>query len=120
MAWSTESRHKRGYGSAWDKLRAQVLKRDGYLCQCAECKGGALRLTVANEVDHVVSKAAWLRQYRTMTGVDGPSNLQAIGRECHKRKTIEETGKTFTPRVRIGADGYPVEDGPVRAPRRVG
>lgn len=29
------SRHQRGYGSKWDKIRTRVLQRDKYLCQ--EC-----------------------------------------------------------------------------------
>ena len=53
------SRHERGYGTEWDKLRKVILKRDGYLCQCNECKGGELRLREATHVDHIVSKAEW-------------------------------------------------------------
>lgn len=102
MAWSRTSRHARGYGSEWDRLRAAVLKRDSYLCQCKQCQGGKLRLTVATEVDHRIPKARG--------GGDDPSNLQAINRDCHKRKTIEETGKAYAPRVQIGADGYPITE----------
>ena len=56
MAWSKESRHKRGYGAAWDKKRKRVLERDGGLCRCAHCaKSGRIR--IATEVDHVINKA---------------------------------------------------------------
>ena len=97
--WSTESRHKRGYGAAWDKIRVIVLKRDNGLCQCDECQGGKVRLTLANEVHHIISKAKG--------GTDDLSNLQAINKECHKRETATDQGKTFNPRVTIGADGWP-------------
>lgn len=100
MAWPKTSRHARGYGAEWVKLREVVLRRDKYLCQCDRCKGGALRLTVATEVDHRIPKAKG--------GTDALENLQAIGPDCHKRKTAEEVGRTVRPT--IGADGYPVEE----------
>jgi 5-methylcytosine-specific restriction enzyme A len=78
------SRHQRGYGSAWDKLRLTILKRDGYLCQCNECKQ-AKRIRQADEVDHIVNKAEG--------GTDDPSNLQAINTDCHKRKTRAEAAR---------------------------
>ena len=99
MSWSRESRHTRGYGTAWDKLRLAVLKRDSYLCQCTHCKAEK-RVTLASEVDHIVSKAKG--------GTDDPDNLQAISKACHKRKTIEEQGGTMKPRVKIGIDGFPI------------
>jgi hypothetical protein len=34
MAWGTKSRHERGYGAAWAKLRPQIMERDCSLCQC--------------------------------------------------------------------------------------
>jgi 5-methylcytosine-specific restriction protein A len=108
MAWSKESRHKRGYGSEWDKLRLTILARDCYLCQCERCQGGKLRLTVATQVDHRISKADWLRRHGTLDGCDDQSNLRAISGPCHQRKGIEEKGQK--PRPRIGADGYPVEE----------
>ena len=85
--WSTESRHKRGYGSAWDKIRVIVLKRDNGLCQCAECQGGKVRLTLANEVHHIIPKAKG--------GTDDLSNLQAINKECHMRETAADQGQNF-------------------------
>lgn len=93
------TRQERGYGSTWDKLRLVVLARDRYLCQCEQCQGGKLRLSVATEVDHRISKAHG--------GTDALDNLQAINRECHRRKTAEETGKTWQPR--LGPDGYAIE-----------
>jgi 5-methylcytosine-specific restriction enzyme A len=98
MAWSKESRQSRGYGARWDRLRLQVLRRDGYLCQCDHCKGGALRVTPAQEVDHVLPKAKG--------GTDDPDNLAAIAHECHVRKTVEEQGGKRKPK--IGLDGFPI------------
>lgn len=75
------SRHERGYGTEWDKLRATILKRDRYLCQCEECRE-ANRIRPANEVDHIVCKA--------LGGDDNPSNLRAISHDCHVRKTARD------------------------------
>lgn len=98
--WSTESRHKRGYGSAWTKIRKRILKRDNGLCQCNDCQGGRVRITPANEVHHIISKAKG--------GTDDDSNLQAINNECHKRETAADQGKQLKPKAAIGLDGWPV------------
>lgn len=92
-----ESRHARGYGSAWDKLRLRILARDCGLCQCRECKR-LDRIRLATQVDHIVPKAKG--------GTDDESNLQAINAECHARKTLTDEGKQ--PRTEIGRDGWPV------------
>jgi 5-methylcytosine-specific restriction enzyme A len=102
--WPTESRHKRGYGNAWDKLRVQILKRDCGMCQCNQCMG--IRLT-ASEVHHITSKAKAQALGWTQQQTDNPSNLQAVNSECHKRITLAEQGKTLKPRINIGLDGYP-------------
>lgn len=86
MAWSRESRHKRGYGTAWEKLRLRILKRDNYLCQPCKRTG---RIHTASEVDHRISKANG--------GTDDEGNLQAINAECHKAKTAEESGRPLKP-----------------------
>jgi 5-methylcytosine-specific restriction protein A len=85
---SRKSRHERGYGSAWDKLRLQILERDAHTCQ--PCLKDGSRLHLADEVDHVIGKAEWERRYRTLDGVDDPSNLQAINAKCHRAKTQRE------------------------------
>lgn len=74
-----KTRTERGYGYAWDKLRLRILKRDKYICQCSECKKHGM-IREAHEVDHIIAKANG--------GLDNESNLQAINRECHKRKTV--------------------------------
>lgn len=81
---SRGSRHARGYGTAWDKLRARILERDGYLCQCAECNAAG-RLSPATHVDHIVE--------RVDGGTDDPSNLQAMNADCHARKTAAEQAR---------------------------
>jgi len=97
--WPTTSRHTRGYGSSWDKLRIVILKRDNGLCQCNECQGGKVRLTAANEVHHIISKAKG--------GTDDTDNLQAVNKDCHKRITAAEQGRTLKPKIKIGIDGWP-------------
>jgi len=73
------SRHKRGYGTAWDKVRRYVLTRDGGLCQPCIKMG---RVTEAKQVDHIMQKSEG--------GTDDESNLQAICVACHKTKTARE------------------------------
>ena len=107
MAWSNTSRHARGYGAEWDKIRKRILERDKGLCQCERCQGGRIRLRPATEVDHKVSKATAKRIGWTDQQIDADDNLQAINGDCHKRKTAEEQGKRFRPA--IGRDGWPVE-----------
>lgn len=75
------SRHARGYGKEWVRLRARILKRDKEICRCAECVQSGI-VKPATEVDHVVPKY--------LGGTDDPKNLQAINKYCHRRKTISE------------------------------
>lgn len=90
----------RGYGARWQRIRLQVLERDGYLCQCPECKAsGRVNVNVATEVDHIRRKADG--------GGDDLANLRAVAHECHKRLTIEQGGGTYNRRPAIGLDGFP-------------
>lgn len=73
------SRHVRGYGTAWDKLRIRILKRDNGLCLVCRDAG---RLTLAQHVDHITPKAEG--------GTDDESNLQSICEPCHNEKTKAE------------------------------
>ena len=70
----------RGYGYAWQKLRAEILKRSP-ACAC-----GA-RATV---VDHIVAKRDG--------GTDHPSNLRSLCRTCHNSKTAAHDGGFGNPR----------------------
>lgn len=88
------SRHARGYGTAWEKLRKEVMQRDKGLCQPCVSNG---RYTPAHAVDHIVQKASG--------GTDDLANLQAICRACHLDKTMTDNGRRK--RVTIGHDGWP-------------
>lgn len=92
---ATQSRHERGYGSAWVKLRNWIMKHDGYLCQPCKRVG---RVTPATEVDHIIPKS--------QGGEDDADNLEAICTDCHKDKTACEAtlGKGGTPRQRTRFD----------------
>lgn len=86
-------------------MRKFVLERDCYLCQCRHCKALG-RVRAAGEVDHVVSKAEAKRRGWTQQQTDHPDNLQAINSDCHKVKTIEDSGGKAP--VRVGLDGWPI------------
>ncbi|RQZ58133.1 HNH endonuclease [Burkholderia cepacia] len=83
VKWKSDAvrgnRHARGYGTAWDKIRQRILRRDIGLCQPCLQTG---RVTPASAVDHVISKARG--------GTDRDENLQAICRDCHATKTARE------------------------------
>ena len=80
-AWSTTttSRHERGYGTQWDKIRIQILRRDNYLCVEHQRRG---QLVEAYQVDHIKPKA--------QEGDDSLDNLQSLCVQCHKEKTQKE------------------------------
>lgn len=99
---STQSRHDRGYGTTWDKLRLVILKRDRYLCQCPDCNGGRTRVTPANQVDHIIRKADG--------GSDDPSNLRSMNRRCHDKWDRIKKGERARPQVSVTG----VPDGWVR------
>ena len=100
--WSTKSRHQRGYGSTWDKLRAAKLAADP-LCEPCKAKG---RTTAATEVDHVTPKFKG--------GTNDPNNLQSICRPCHADKTAGEAaeaqGRRPKLRLTFGLDGWPIDE----------
>lgn len=75
----TVSGTKRDRGSRWGKTRQRIFVRDNFMCQCANCCG---RLYLADEVDHILPLHKG--------GTDADDNLQAINRECHKKKTVED------------------------------
>lgn len=77
-------------GRPWRRLRDAVLKRDCYLCQCQDCKAAGLPL-LADEVDHIVPIAEG--------GTDAESNLQAMNRDCHAKKTAQEAARGVRRRV---------------------
>lgn len=76
---SKASRHARGYGKAWDRLRRQALQRDKGLCLHCKTEG---RFIPATDVDHIVRKADG--------GTDALGNLQSLCRAHHQAKTRGE------------------------------
>lgn len=94
------SRHARGYGAAWDRLRLEVLKRDNYLCQECMRQGKLTPLCIKphdHAVDHIKPKAHG--------GSDDFQNLQSLCIDCHTAKTAQDEGWK-RPR-QVGLDGYP-------------
>lgn len=105
MAWSKLSRHERGYGKEWDKVRKYVMERDCGLCQPCRRAG---KYTAATAVDHITSKARAAKLKWAQAQIDDPLNLQAICEPCHLAKSAEEQGKVLRQKVAIGEDGWPV------------
>lgn len=89
-----KTRHQRGYGTAWDKLRATILDRDNHLCQACLRNG---RPVPGNQVDHIKPKAKG--------GTDDESNLEVLCRPCHDKKSMRDRG--YRPKATIGLDGWP-------------
>lgn len=70
-------------GSAWARIRNQVLVRDAYICQ------GCGRVSADNEVDHIKP----LEQGGHPTAL---TNLQTLCKGpdgCHTKKTAREAGQ---------------------------
>ena len=85
MTWPRTSRQSRGYDRDWERVRLQVLQRDLYICRCPDCVGGALRVRLASEVDHITPLAQGGARL-------DPANLRAVHRECHRRLTLRQQG----------------------------
>ena len=107
MAWSKESRQKRGYDAKWEAVRKVIIARDKGLCQMCLREG---RVTQGRDVDHMKSKAECVRLGWSRAQMDEPSNLWYLCQACHRVKTEEEQGKKKNPpRPKIGPDGWPIE-----------
>ena len=80
-----DSAYRRGYGGkGWERLRAAVFVRDGYICR--DC-GVLCREKPADEMlwpncDHIVPKV--------QGGLDDMDNLQTLCGSCHSKKTMKE------------------------------
>lgn len=101
--YDTASRHARGYGSAWTRLRVSILRRDAGLCQVCAARG---IVREGSTVDHVINKASG--------GTDDSSNLRVICDECHAAKTAREAlaGRGIInrrPRASCDASGMPTD-----------
>ena len=99
--WSNKpSRHARGYGSAWQRIRKQALDRDKWLCRRCLKRGLLTPLGMRprdHEVDHIKPK--------DKGGTDELSNLQSLCPDCHHEKTAEDEG--WKRSATIGLDGWP-------------
>lgn len=93
--------NRRGYGAKHQKLRAQLLAAEP-LCRLCLAKTPE-RVTPAVIADHIVSIAKG-------GAIHDLSNMQPVCKPCHDEKTLTEQGKTYRPKVRIGLDGWPVEE----------
>lgn len=89
--WAGSDRRDR-LPADWQEIRAQVLARDGWMCQLrfvARCTG------TATDADHI------------MAGDDHRlENLQAACRPCHAHKSALE-GAAARPRERRAAERHP-------------
>jgi 5-methylcytosine-specific restriction protein A len=90
------SRHERGYGSAWDRLRLAILERDAY--HCGYCG------SYAQTVDHRIPKA--------QGGTDDEDNLVAACTHCQGSKAGHEGAAG---RVKTRASADPVYPSPASA-----
>jgi len=66
----------------WRTIRQFILERDNYLCQICLSKG---KYVMASEIDHIIPIANG--------GTNDPTNLRALCKSCHSRKTIKELNK---------------------------
>jgi 5-methylcytosine-specific restriction protein A len=74
----TVSGSQRLRGREMARLKGQVRRRSGGLCECSDCAHLGQRLP-ADEFDHIVP--LW------EGGGDGLDNLAHLNRDCHARKT---------------------------------
>lgn len=72
------SRHQRGYDSAYDRMRAQVLREEP-LCRPCDAQGF---VTASVTADHIIPLAEG--------GTGERENMQGICGPCHKAKTAKE------------------------------
>lgn len=72
------TRTQRGYGWAWEQLRARILQREPL---CRACRADE-RAVLATTVDHIKPKH--------QGGTDDEGNLQPLCKPCHKAKTAKE------------------------------
>ena len=73
---------ERTRGGKWQRIRAQVLRRDHY--RCVDCG----RVGLDNEVDHI--------NPLHLGGTDALNNLATRCKACHAAKTAAEAGSRST------------------------
>lgn len=81
MAWSTTSRHERGYGTEHDKIRKHLLET---VVVCEECARQG-RTTAGKIADHVIPLAKG--------GTGERSNYQLLCQQCSDAKGLMDKGR---------------------------
>jgi 5-methylcytosine-specific restriction protein A len=97
MAWPTTSRHQRGYGTAHDKIRADLIRT---VVLCEECTRHD-RVTVGTIADHIVNLARG--------GTGERSNYQLLCKACSDAKGLAEKGQSAKTVGGSGRDGRPID-----------
>lgn len=98
MAWSKESRHKRGYGTAHDKMRAMLMRT---VILCEECTRNG-RDSLGTIADHIVPLSRG--------GTGDRSNYQLLCQDCSDAKTLADKGHAATGLRRgVDASGRPTD-----------
>lgn len=97
MADTRKSSSKRGYGSRWQRYRANYLRANP-LCVDHQRLGATVQATV---VDHIEPHRGDHRLFWK------PENHQALCADCHNRhkQRLEKSGKV----VGCGLDGVPID-----------
>lgn len=80
-----ESSTARGYGYRWQQTSKGFLRAHP-LCQCPECKEGAIRLLPSQVVDHIIPHKGDMDLFWDR------NNWQAMAKVCHDKKTAREDG----------------------------
>lgn len=91
------SAHARGYDKRWEKLRGMILRNAPF---CVDCEAVG-RVTPATEVHHIVAKRDG--------GTDEESNLSALCKSCHSKRTSRGGGIKIS-----GAKGWGTDVGTFR------
>lgn len=98
MAWSRESRHKRGYGTAHDKMRTMLMRT---VVLCEECTRND-RVSVGTIADHIVPLAKG--------GTGTRSNYQLLCKDCSDAKTLADKGQSArSGKSGVDASGRPTD-----------
>jgi 5-methylcytosine-specific restriction protein A len=97
MAWPTTSRHERGYGTAHDKIRADLIRT---VILCEECTRHD-RVTVGTIADHIVPLAKG--------GTGERSNYQLLCKPCSDAKSLADKGQVAGLRGGTSRTGRPTD-----------
>ena len=89
---------ERGYGTAWQHIRKQVIARDQGMCVVCRQAG---KLVKGTECDHIKPKAKG--------GTDALSNLQILCATHHRDKTAADNGYSIKALHGCDANGLPTD-----------